>query len=185
MTSSDVWSAEEVERYDETSAYIYKSSTLGPTVDFLANLAGAGPALEFAIGTGRVAIPLIECGVAVSGIELSPAMVDPLEKKGCDVPVVVGDMATITVPGEFSLVYLVWNGLGNVRTQPEQVACFQNAARHLAPGGRFVIELWVLASGDFHPGRPVPSSTLANSTSASTHTTWLHSRARPITTPKR
>ncbi len=157
----------------------------GPTVDFLANLAGAGPALEFAIGTGRVAIPLIECGVAVSGIELSPAMVDPLEKKGCDVPVVVGDMATITVPGEFSLVYLVWNGLGNVRTQPEQVACFQNAARHLAPGGRFVIELWVPSIRRLPPGQAGAFFHIGEQTSASTHTTWLHSRARPITTPKR
>jgi SAM-dependent methyltransferase len=153
VTSSDVWSAEEAERYDETSAYMYKTSTLVPAVDFLANLAGAGPALEFAIGTGRVAIPLIDRGVAVSGVELSPAMVDQLEKKGRDVPVIVGDMATSTVPGQFSLVYLVWNGLGNIRTQPEQVACFQNAARHLAPGGRFVIELWVPSIRRLPPGQ--------------------------------
>jgi SAM-dependent methyltransferase len=143
MSSSDVWSVEEAERYDETSGFMYEPSVLDPTVASLANLAGAGPALEFAIGTGRVAIPLIDRGVAVSGVELSQAMVDQLEKKGRNVPVVVGDMATTTVSGEFSLVYLVWNGLGNVRSQSEQVACFQNAARHLAPGGRFVIELWV------------------------------------------
>lgn len=153
MTSSDVWSAEEAERYDEASAFMYASSVLEPAVGYLATLAGAGPALEFAIGTGRIAIPLIDRGVAVSGIELSPAMVEQLRKKGRDVPVVVGDMATSTVPGEFSLVYLVWNGLGNVRTQSEQVACFQNAARHLAPGGRFVIELWVPGIRRYPPGQ--------------------------------
>ena len=70
-------------------------------------------------------------------------MVDQLHQKRPDIPVVVGDMASSIVPGEFSLVYLVWNSIGNLRTQEEQVACFRNAARHLAPGGRFVIELWV------------------------------------------
>jgi SAM-dependent methyltransferase len=153
MTSSDVWSVEEAERYDETSGYMYKPSVLDPAVAFLANLAGAGPALEFAVGTGRVAIPLIDRGVAVSGIELSPAMVDQLKKKRSDVPVVVGDMATTTVPGEFSLVYLVWNSLGNVRSQDEQVACFRNAARHLTPGGRFVVELWVPGIRRYPPGQ--------------------------------
>ncbi len=80
-------------------------------------------------------------------------MVDQLHRKASDLPVVVGDMATSTVPGEFSLVYLVWNGIGNLRTQAEQVACFRNAARHLAPGGRFVIELWIPGIRRFPPGQ--------------------------------
>lgn len=80
-------------------------------------------------------------------------MAHQLRLKRRGVPVVVGDMATTTVPGAFSLVYLVWNGLGNLRTQDEQVLCFQNAARHLAPGGRFVIELWVPGIRRFPPGQ--------------------------------
>src|SRR3954454_25332790 len=143
VTSSDLWDAETAERYDETSAFMFAPEVLDPAVRFLADLAGTGPALEFAIGTGRVAIPLVERGVSVSGIELSQPMVDQLRKKRTDIPVVVGDMATSTMPGQFSLVYLVWNSIGNLRTQPEQVACFRNAARLLAPGGRFVIELSV------------------------------------------
>lgn len=153
MTSSDVWDVQAAEHYDQTSAFMFEPSVLDPAVDFLANLAGDGPALEFAVGTGRVAIPLMERGVAVSGIELSRPMVDQLEKKHRGIPVVLGDMATSTIVGQFSLVYLVWNGLGNLRTQPEQVACFRNAARHLAPGGRFVIELWVPGIRRYPPGQ--------------------------------
>ena len=155
MTSSDVWDAEDAERYDEVSADMFAPHVLGPAVDFLAGLAGAGPVLEFAVGTGRVAIPLIERGIPVSGIELSQPMVDQLRRKVPDdvLPVVVGDMATTTVPGEFALVYLVWNSIGNLRTQDEQVRCFQNAARHLAPGGRFVIELWIPGIRRFPPGQ--------------------------------
>ena len=153
MTSSDLWDAETAERYDETSAFMFAPDVLAPAVDFLADLAGDGPALELAIGTGRVAIPLVERGVAVSGIELSQPMVDQLHRKRTDIPVVVGDMATSTMPGQFSLVYLVWNSIGNLRTQGEQVACFRNAARHLAPGGRFVIELWIPGIRRFPPGQ--------------------------------
>ena len=171
MTSSDLWDAETAERYDETSAFMFAPEVLSPAVHFLAALAGDGPALEFAIGTGRVAIPLVERGIAVSGIELSQPMVDQLRKKRQDIPVVVGDMATTTVPGQFSLVYLVWNSIGNLRTQAEQVACFRNAARHLAPGGRFVIELWIPASGVCRRVRPRCPSTSASTTSASTRTT--------------
>ena len=98
-------------------------------------------------------MPLVERGVAVSGIELSQPMVDQLRRKRTDIPVVVGDMATSTVPGRFSLVYLVWNTLGNLRTQTEQVACFRNAARHLAPGGRFLVELWVPGLRRLPPGQ--------------------------------
>jgi SAM-dependent methyltransferase len=132
---------------------MFAPDVLDPCVDFLAALAGDGPALEFAIGTGRVAIPLVERGIAVSGIELSQPMVDQLNTKRRDIPAVVGDMATATVPGEFALVYLVWNSLGNLRTQAEQVACFRNAARHLRPGGRFVIELWVPGIRRYPPGQ--------------------------------
>lgn len=153
MTSSDLWDAETAERYDQTAAFMYAPKVLAPAIGFLADLAGDGPALEFAIGTGRVAIPLVEQGVAVSGLELSQPMVDQLQKKRTDIPVVVGDMASSTMPGQFSLVYLAWNGLGNLRTQGEQVACFRNAARHLAPGGRFVIELWIPGIRRFPPGQ--------------------------------
>jgi SAM-dependent methyltransferase len=153
MTTSDLWDADAAERYDETSAFMFAPDVLDPAVLFLAELAGDGPALEFAIGTGRVAIPLLERGIEVCGIELSQPMVNQLHQKRPDVPVVVGDMASSTMPGQFSLVYVVWNSLGNLRTQVEQVACFRNAARHLAPGGRFVIELWIPGIRRFPPGQ--------------------------------
>jgi SAM-dependent methyltransferase len=153
MPSSDYWDAETAARYDERSAFMFAADVLDPAVDFLARLAGDGAALELAIGTGRVAIPLTDRGVPVSGIELSQPMVDELHRKRSDIPVVVGDMATSRAPGEFSLVYVVWNSIGNLRTQAEQVACFRNAARHLAPGGRFVIELWIPGIRRFPPGQ--------------------------------
>lgn len=153
MTTSDLWDAETAESYDETSANMFAPEVLEPTVTFLAGLAGEDPALEFAVGTGRVAIPLVERGVSVSGIELSQPMVERLRAKRTDIPVVVGDMATSTAPGQFSLVYLVWNSIGNLRTQGEQVACFRNAARHLGPGGRFVVELWIPGIRRFPPGQ--------------------------------
>lgn len=153
MTSSDVWDADTAERYDEASAFMFAPEVLDPAVAFLADLAGDGPALEFAIGTGRVAIPLAAQGIPVAGIELSRPMVDQLRRKNAGIPVVVGDMATSRVPGGFSLVYVVWNSIANLRTQAEQVACFRNAARHLAPGGRFVVELFVPGLRRFPPGQ--------------------------------
>lgn len=153
VTSSDLWDVETAERYDDSSAFMFAPDVLDPAVAFLAELAGDGPALELAIGTGRVAIPLAERGISVTGVELSQPMVDQLHRKVSDLPVVVGDMATSKVPGEFSLVYLVWNSIGNLRTQAEQVACFRNAARHLAPGGRFVIELWIPGIRRLPPGQ--------------------------------
>ena len=153
MTSSDYWDRETATAYDASSAFMFTPEVLGPAVDRLAALAGAGPALELAIGTGRVALPLIDRGVPVTGIELSQPMVDELHSKRPDVPVVVGDMATSTAPGEFTLVYLVWNSIGNLRTQAEQVACFRNAARHLVPGGHFVVELWIPGIRRFPPGQ--------------------------------
>ncbi|WP_218010292.1 class I SAM-dependent methyltransferase [Actinomadura chibensis] len=121
------------------------AAVLGPTLSFLADLAGAGRALEFAIGTGRVGVPLRERGVPVAGIELSEHMAAVLRRKADEetLPVTIGDMATTVVPGEFALVYLVYNTISNLLTQDEQVECFRNAARHLSPGGRFVIETGV------------------------------------------
>ena len=116
---------------------------LGQTVDFLAALAGDGAALEFGIGTGRVALPLAQRGVRVCGIDLSEAMVAKLRAKpGAErVDTTIGDFATTRVDGTFSLVYLVFNTICNLTTQDDQVACFQNAADHLEPGGCFVIEV--------------------------------------------
>ena len=153
MTSSDLWDSEAALRYDESSAFMFEPDVLDPAVDFLAALADGGSALEFAIGTGRVAIPLADRGVHVEGIELSKPMVEQLRSKDADLPVSIGDMATATRPGAFALVYLVWNSIGNLRTQSEQVECFRNAARHLKPGGRFVIELWVPGIRRFPPGQ--------------------------------
>src|SRR6476659_3995793 len=116
MTSSDLWDADDAARYDESSAFMFAPDVLDPTVDFLARLAGDGPALELAIGTGRVAIPLADRGVPVTGIELSQPMVDELHRKRADLPVVVGDMATATAPGEFSVVSVEWNRIGNLST---------------------------------------------------------------------
>jgi SAM-dependent methyltransferase len=153
MTTSDLWDADAAARYDETSAFMFAPEVLDPAVELLTERAGTGRALELAIGTGRVAIPLADHGVPVAGIELSQPMADRLHAKRPDLPVVVGDMATTIVPGEFSLVYVVWNSIGNVRTQAEQVATFRNAARHLAPGGRFVVELGVPAIRRLPPGQ--------------------------------
>ncbi|MDT0183650.1 class I SAM-dependent methyltransferase [Microbacterium sp. ARD31] len=153
MSSSDYWTAETAATYDEDSAFMFDPEVLDPAVDFLAALAGEGRALELAIGTGRVAIPLADRGVRVTGIELSQPMTDELLRKRPGFPVAVGDMATTRVEGEYSLVYVVWNSIGNVRTQAEQVATFRNAARHLAPGGRFVVELWVPGIRRFPPGQ--------------------------------
>ncbi|TWV53607.1 class I SAM-dependent methyltransferase [Streptomyces misionensis] len=155
MTSSELWSRATADRYDAEETEMSSAAVLGPTLDFLAGLAEGGRALEFAIGTGRVGVPLRERGVPVVGIELSEHMAAVLRRKvGEDVlPVVVGDMATTVVPGEFALVYLVYNTITNLLTQDEQVECFRNAARHLAPGGRFVIELGVPPLRFLPPGQ--------------------------------
>lgn len=141
--------------YDAASHGMYEPHVLGPTVDFLAALAGSGQALEFAIGTGRVAIPLSQRGVDVSGIELSSDMVVKLrEKPECEsIATMIGDMATTRVAGTFGLVYLVFNTIANLITQAEQVACFENAAAHLEPGGHFVIEVWVPRLQQMVPGQ--------------------------------
>ncbi len=145
MRQEEIWDADAARRYDSPGTGMFAPETLGPTVARLAELAGGGRVLEFAVGTGRVAVPLAERGVSVTGIELSRPMVEQLRTKADEatIPVVVGDMATATAPGEYALVYLVYNTISNLLTQAEQVACFRNAARHLMPGGRFVIELGV------------------------------------------
>jgi SAM-dependent methyltransferase len=127
------------ERYDESTA----DMPVEPLVDFLAEIAGGGPALELAIGTGRIALPLAARGVRVHGIDLSPDMVDQLRKKpgGAEIPVAIGDYATTRVDGTFSLVYIVFNSINNQTTQDAQVASFENAAAHLEPGGCFVVEV--------------------------------------------
>ncbi|MEU6851460.1 class I SAM-dependent methyltransferase [Actinacidiphila alni] len=155
MTSSELWTRANAERYDAEEAENSSAEALGPTLDFLADLAGDGRALEFAIGTGRVGVPLRERGVPVAGIELSEPMAAVLRRKvdEATLPVTIGDMATTVVPGEFSLVYLVYNTISNLLTQDEQVECFRNAARHLAPGGRFVIELGVPPLRSLPPGQ--------------------------------
>jgi len=155
MTSSDVWDEHDAERFDTDSAAMFRDAVVRPAVELLARLTGPGAALGFAVGTGRLAVPLRRCGIPVSGIELSPAMAGKLREKisGDELPVVIGDMATTVVPGEFSLVFLAWNSLCNLKTQSEQVECFRNAARHLQPGGRFVIELWVPPLRRMPPGQ--------------------------------
>ncbi|MGI5159887.1 class I SAM-dependent methyltransferase [Microbispora sp. CA-102843] len=155
MRQEEIWNADTAQRYDTPGTGMFAPEVLVPTVDRLADLAGEGRALEFAIGTGRVAVPLAERGVPVTGIELSRPMIDQLRKKvdATKIPVVVGDMATAVAPGEYTLVYLVYNTISNLLTQAEQVACFRNAARHLTPGGRFVIELGVPELRELPPGQ--------------------------------
>jgi SAM-dependent methyltransferase len=155
MRQEDVWDAEAARRYDTPGVGMFAAEVLGPTVDRLAELTEGGRALEFAIGTGRVAVPLAERGIPVTGIELSRPMLEQLRGKVDEqtIPVVVGDMATARAPDQFSLVYLVFNTISNLLTQAEQVACFRNAARHLRPGGRFVIELWVPELRTLPPGK--------------------------------
>jgi SAM-dependent methyltransferase len=156
MRQEEIWDADMAQQYDSPGTGMSAPDVLDPTVDRLTELAGGGRVLEFAIGTGRVAVPLAERGVPVSGIELSRPMVGQLRTKVDEarIPVVVGDMATSRAPGEFTLVYLVYNTISNLQTQAEQVECFRNAARHLSPGGRFVIELWVPELRALPPGKP-------------------------------
>lgn len=141
-------------RYDEDESAMFDPDVVDRTVDALAELAGGRRVLELAVGTGRIALPLSERRVEVSGIELSPAMVDRLRAKpgGEHVDVTVGDMTTTRVAGDFGLVYLVFNTINNLLTQDAQVACFRNAAEHLAPGGCFVVEVGVPVLQRLPPG---------------------------------
>jgi SAM-dependent methyltransferase len=139
------WGEEEAAGYDEDPRSLFDPAVLNPTVELLSELVGDGAALEFAIGTGRVALPLAARGVPVSGIELSIPMAARLRVKddAQRVKVTIGDMATTRVEGSFRLVYLVFNAIGLLTTQDEQVDCFANAAAHLEPGGLFLIEVGV------------------------------------------
>jgi SAM-dependent methyltransferase len=148
--------------YDESTAGMFQPAVVEPAVDLLADLAGRGAALELGIGTGRMALPLARRGVRVHGIDLSEAMVARLRAKpGAErIGVTVGDFATTTVDGSFSVAYLVFNTIMNLTTQDEQVACFRNVAAHLEPGGSFVIEVVVPALRRLPAGETVRAFTV-------------------------
>ena len=131
--------------YDQDADEMFAPGVVNPTVDFLAELARDGRALELGIGTGRIALPLAARGVEVHGIELSKAMVARLRAKpgGEGIGVTIGDFSVARADGTFRLAYLVFNTIMNLTTQAAQVACFRNVAGHLEPGGRFVIEVGV------------------------------------------
>jgi SAM-dependent methyltransferase len=154
LTPENYFGDEAAARYDESAEGMFDPAVLGPAVEFLAELAGDGAVLELGIGTGRVALPLSERGVRVSGIDLSEAMVARLrEKPGAErIEVVIGDFATTRIEGSFSLAYLVFNTISNLTSQGAQVACFQNVASHLEPGGCFVIEVGVPGLRTLPPG---------------------------------
>ncbi|WP_372907275.1 class I SAM-dependent DNA methyltransferase [Saccharopolyspora indica] len=145
-------------------AELFRPDAVEPAVDLLAGLAGGGRALEFGVGTGRIALPLAQRGVEVHGVDLSRAMVDQLRAKpgGAAIGTTIGDIATTEVDGTFAVVYAVFNTLTNLMTQAGQVACFRNAARHLEPGGCFVTEVEVPELRKLPPGqRVVPFQTSA------------------------
>jgi SAM-dependent methyltransferase len=144
-------------RYDESAAEMFEPAAVDPVVDLLVELVGSGRALELGIGTGRIALPLAQRGVPVHGLELSKAMAARLRAKpgGEDIGVTIGDFATTTVDGTFSLAYLVFNTIMNLTTQAEQVACFRNVAAHLEPGGCFVIEVGVPDLQRLPPGEAI------------------------------
>jgi SAM-dependent methyltransferase len=148
-TLFDEWIAR---RYARLWPELFEPAVLDPAVDFLAKLARAGPVLEFGIGTGRVALPLSRRGIRVCGIELSQAMADELRRQDATIPVAVADFTTAKVEGTFSVVYLLRNTITNLTTQEEQVAAFRNAAAHLGPGGRFVVENYVPELQRLPPG---------------------------------
>jgi SAM-dependent methyltransferase len=144
-------------RYDESAADMFDPAVVDPVVDVLAELAGRGRALELGIGTGRIALPLGQRGVPVHGIEMSRAMAARLRAKpgGQDIPVAIGDFATTTVDGTFSVAYLVFNTIWNLTTQAAQVECFRTVAAHLEPGGCFVIEVGVPELQRLPPGETI------------------------------
>ncbi len=143
--TEDYFAGAVAERYDATLGERGDPAVVAATVEFLADLAGDGAALELGIGTGRIALPLVARGVRVHGIDLSPDMVAQLRAKpgGEDIPVTIGDFASARTGEAFSLAYLVFNTINNLTTQDAQVACFENVAAQLAPGGCFVVEVGV------------------------------------------
>ncbi|WP_030739965.1 class I SAM-dependent DNA methyltransferase [Streptomyces sp. NRRL F-5135] len=156
MEDEDGYFGEEIAAtYDESSAAMFRPEAVDPAVDLLAGLARDGRALEFASGTGRIALPLARRGIPVHGIDMSRAMTARLRAKpGSDaVDVTIGDFATTRVPGTFAVAYLVFNTINNLVTQDAQVACFHNAAAHLRPGGCFVVEVGVPDLRRLPPGQ--------------------------------
>jgi SAM-dependent methyltransferase len=150
--SRDYFAGDVAKRYDENSAEMFAPEVVEPAIELLAELATDGTALELGIGTGRLALPLAERGVRVHGIDLSPDMVAQLRAKpgGAELPVTIGDFASARLGATFSLAYLVFNTINNLTTQEAQVACFENVAAHLEPGGSFVIEVGVPAAEPLH-----------------------------------
>lgn len=153
----DYFGEQIAQTYEARWPELFDPAVVDPAVDFLAGLAGPGAALEFGVGTGRIALPLSRRGVPVHGIDLSPAMVAQLRGKpnAQGVGVTVGDFAHTRVDGMFALVYLVRNTITNLTTQDEQVECFRNAAAHLEPGGCFVIENYIPHLQRLPPGESV------------------------------
>jgi len=153
-THFDDWVAP---RYQRLWPELFDPAVIDPAVDFLAGLAGSGPVLELGIGTGRIALPLARRGPAVHGIELSPAMVAQLRAQpgAATIGVTIGDFATATVGQRFPLAYLLRNTITNLTTQDEQVDCFRNVAKHLAPGGVFVVENYIPALQQLPPGETI------------------------------
>lgn len=164
-------SAEQRETWDRIASgwspeQAVETESTAPMIDFLARLAGDGPALEFAIGAGRIGVPLARRGVPVAGIDVSPAMVEVLHAAmpAAELPVTVGSMATADAPGrDYQLVFLIANAISCLLHQDEQIACFQNAARHLRPGGYFVIQVWVPQLRQLPPGQNVVPATATDS----------------------
>ena len=200
MDDPDGYFAERVAAtYDAESAEMFEDAAVDPVVDLLAGLAGSGRALELGIGTGRIALPLAGRGVPVHGIDLSRAMAARLRAKpgGDSIAVTIGDFATTTVPGSFSVVYLVFNTIMNLTTQAAQVACFRHAAEHLEPGGSFVVEVMVpalrqLAAGQsFHvrradeAGLAFDEYDLANQGLVSHYVDFVDGRAKRASIPFR
>src|SRR5215472_11020203 len=172
------------ESYEAKWPHLFEPAAVDPVVSFLADLAGSGPVLELGIGTGRIALPLSQRGIPVHGIDLSEAMIAQLRAKpgGGDIGVTIGDFATTTVDGTFTLVYLLRNTIENLTTQDDQVACFRNAAAQLEPGGCFVIEVEVPALQRLLPVRPSGPSPSPLPTWASTSTTPPPKAWSPTTT---
>ncbi len=161
------WQNASMEKY-EPSTYgdriadiyddLYGDMDPSAAVTLLNELAGQGRVLELAIGTGRVAVPLAQKGIDVSGIDASEAMVERLRAKSETIPVTLGDFADVDAEGSFSLVYIVFNTFFGLLTQEDQIRCFENVATHLEPGGRFVIEAFVPDLSRFDRGQRVSVS---------------------------
>ena len=150
----NLFTGQKAKYYDTGAPERWDPAALAATADFLAAEASGGRALEFGIGTGRVALPLSERGVEVAGLDISNDMIAQLRRKpGSErIATTVGDFATTMVPGDFSLVYVVFNSISNLLEQAEWVETFRNASRHLVRGGRFVMELDVMDLRRFPPG---------------------------------